>query len=83
MNIKAMVELKHLRIDFQHLKKTGQKIYHLNEHRAGYRYQFYWDKKRTGPIKNKFYYKFYPTRKNKRRLAQILKTDFDKDYFEK
>lgn len=83
MNFQAYAAHNKFKVDYEYLKKTGKVVYHLNEHRGGFKYEFHWDKRRMGPIKNKLFYKFYPSRKNKRRLATILKTDFTKDYFEK
>lgn len=68
-----------LRIDWAATKKAGKKMYHLNEHRGGHRYRFYWLK---NVLDNRGFYSFIPTRQNKRALAHILKTDFSTDYFE-
>ena len=72
-------DVNNLRIDWEKTKKTGVKVYHLNEHRNGYRYRFYWVK---GRIEGGTMYSFIPTRENKRRLAKVLKTDLTKDYYE-
>lgn len=71
-----------LKLDYGIFRKTGKKVFHLNEHRRGYRYKFKWDKRGSGPIICKTVYRYIPTRTMKRRLAQILKTDFSKDYLE-
>ena len=68
-----------LRIDWEATKKANTKVYHLNEHRAGHRYRFYWEKV---PVSNISVYSFIACRKNKRRLAEILKTQPTIDYFE-
>ncbi len=82
MNISTLLKYKNLQLDYKIYNETGKKVYHLNEHRRGYRYKIKWDKSRSGPIKNKKIYSFIPTRTSKRRLAWILKNDFSKDYCE-
>jgi hypothetical protein len=44
-----------LSIDWKTTLETGYKVLHLNEHRNGYRYRFYWNKKGAN-IKNITYY---------------------------
>jgi hypothetical protein len=82
MNISNLVKYKKLRINFKIFNTTGQKVYHLNEHRRGYSYAIEWDKSRTGQVIYKRVYKYVPTRTMSRRLAWILQNDFSKDYFE-
>ena len=78
-NLERQLYKNRLRIDWKETRKTGCKLYHLNEHRNGYFYRFHWDKNN---ILNKSLYSFYPERWNaKRRLCKILKTT-DIDYFE-
>ena len=61
-----------LRVDWYLTKKHNKKIYHTNDHRDGFIYQYYWKKSR---FTNKRYYSFLPERYcAKRRLAKILKT---------
>tara|TARA_R110000744_G_scaffold324921_1_gene430745 strand:- start:339 stop:803 length:465 start_codon:yes stop_codon:yes gene_type:complete len=68
-----------LKIDWAASKKTGKRIYHLNDHTGGYKYRFYWTK---GIVKNITAYSFIPTRTNTRRLASILKDkERELDYF--
>ena len=74
---KGKLNLNKLPLDYKHYNATGEKVYLLNEHRNEHIYGFYWQK---GRIINKTAYKFIPTRKNKRRLGTLLKTDFTKDY---
>lgn len=70
----------HLKIDWEATKKLGKRVYHLNEHRNGYRYRWLWRKK--GPIVNQSVYSYTPVRKAKRTLAYILKNKPQIDYFE-
>lgn len=69
-----------LRLNYEHYKKTGQKVYHLNENRNYYYYKWFW-KKFSAKIPTKTYYKLKPTRYCTRTLAGILKNT-DKDYLE-
>lgn len=61
-------------------KKEKKLVYHLNEHRAGYAYRVYWDK-RYSKTRNKTYYHFKPSRKFARTLSEILKEKFEIDYY--
>lgn len=72
---------KWIPVDFQKSAELGQRIINLNEHTKGYKYTFRWSKigVRTACIS---YYRFVPTRRNKRHLAYILKNNI-RDYFEK
>ena len=69
-----------LQVDYKSSKELGKLILLLNDHSDGYRYKFYWDKKKL-MIKNCTKYQMVYTRTNKRRLAQILKNK-EKDYIE-
>lgn len=82
MNLSALTKYNRLKIDFKKFNETGKKVYHLNEHRKGYRYNIVWDKRKAGKIVHKGWYKYVPTRAMNRRMSQILKTDFSKDYYE-
>lgn len=55
-------------------------VYHLNEHRDGFKYKIYWDKSQAR-VKNKTFYYFIPTRAFKRNLASVLKNNFEIDYY--
>ncbi len=55
-------------------------VFHLNEHRGGYKYKIFWDKSKP-KLKNKTFYYFVPTRAFKRKLASVLKTNFEIDYY--
>ena len=70
---------KKLSIDWAATNEHGKVIYHLNEHSRGYKYVFCWEKL-TFRLKNKSFYRFIPSRHNKRRLAQLVKSG-DYDYF--
>jgi len=62
------------------LKKKKQLVYHLNEHRKGYKYKVYWDK-RKARVKNHTLYYFKPCREWSRELAYILKNLFEIEYY--
>lgn len=61
-------------------KADKKLVYHLNEHREGYKYKILWDKSRA-KVKNKTFYFFIPTRNFKRTLAKTLKTNLKIDYY--
>jgi len=67
-------------VDFNLTKKYGKTIYHFNEHSDGFKYMFKWDKKNC-LVKHKTFYRFIPTRTNKRELAYIIKNRLA-DFFE-
>jgi hypothetical protein len=67
-----------LRVDYGHLKKTGELIRHMNDHSDNFFYKYMWVK---GIVKNISLYSLVPTRGNKRGLAAAIKKD-GKDYFE-
>jgi hypothetical protein len=69
---------KKMRVDWVKSKELGKRIYHLNEHRDGYKYFFKWERAFRTP--NITAYSFLPSRELYRTLAKILKTDFSKDY---
>ena len=81
MRIESRSKRGRLFPDWEYWKKTGKLIYHLNEHRDGYEYSFYW--KKAYMLKSKMAYSFIATRKNKRALAKVLKTKPEVDFFEK
>jgi hypothetical protein len=74
------VSSKVLKVDWETTKKIGKKVYHLNEHRNGYRYKVLWSKSKS-KIENKTVYHFKPCRKFGRQLAYILKNKPEIDYF--
>lgn len=61
-------------------KEKKQLVFHLNEHRGGYKYKIYWDKTKVR-LKNKSFYYFIPAREFKRDLAKVLKNNFEIDYY--
>ena len=71
-----------LKIDYATSNKINKKVYHLNDHTDGFRFRWFWGKKKA-IVRWKRAYCFEPTRTNKRTLASLLKTE-DKivDYFE-
>lgn len=67
-----------LRVDWAATKKHKKRIYHLNDHRDGFIYRYFW---RRPKIANRQYFSFMAERYHcKRRLAKILKTT-DTEYF--
>jgi hypothetical protein len=71
----------YLNVDWKETLKHGKVISHLNEHTRGFKYLFTWSKQ-TATTNNRAYYRFVPTRTNKRKLAALLKSG-DYDYAEK
>ena len=71
----------HMRPDWKKTKELGKTVYHLNDHTDGFRYRWAWNKSNVVTVGKKLY-SFYPTRTNKRTLAQLLKEDKNVDYFE-
>ena len=61
-------------------KEKKTLMFHLNEHRDGYKYKIFWDKS-IARIKNKSFYFYIPARAFKRKLAHILKTNSEIDYY--
>lgn len=82
MKIGNLSKYNRLKVDYKKFRETGKIVYHLNEHRSGYRYKILWNKRHSQAIKNKSFYKYVPTRTMKRDLAYILKNDMSKDYYE-
>lgn len=64
----------------QKAKEEKKLLYHLNEHRGGFKYKIYWDKS-LSKLKNKSFYFFIPTREFKRNLAHVLKNNLEIDYY--
>jgi len=61
-------------------KEEKKLVFHLNEHRAGYAYRVYWDKRKC-KVKNNRFYHFTPSRKFARTLSGILRENFEIDYY--
>lgn len=72
---------KKLRVDWAASKKAKKRIYHLNEHRNGYKYHFSWERSRN--VSNITAYSYVAPRTAWRKLAHILKTDMSIDYMER
>lgn len=68
-------------VDWKLTNKLGKQIIHLNEHSGGFRYGFYWNRKKS-LVANIKWYKLIFTRTNKRRLAKLIKSG-KYDYYEK
>ena len=73
IRVKRMVtRTKSLKYNYSHYLKTGEKIYHLNEHTNGFYFKFYWA---GGLYKNKKIYKFTANRAHmSRKLSAYLYT---------
>lgn len=69
-----------LQFDYKSAKEQGAPAWHFNDHTNGFRYKFYWDKRRLR-VKNCTKYQLSFVRANKRRLAAILKRR-ERDYLE-
>lgn len=67
-------------MDYQKWRKTGQKIFLLNEHRDGMRYRIRWARSGARPITNKNAYYFMPSRQFKRDLVKVLKYNPEIDF---
>jgi len=71
-----------LPIDWKNTLKYGKIINHLNEHSSGYKYRFHWNKQKAIFI-NKTFYRFVPTRSNKRFLTEVIfNPEINVDYYE-
>ena len=68
-------------IDYKLSGLYNKPVYMLNEHSGGYRYMFKWDKKHC-ITKHKTFYRFIPTRSNKRKMAYNIKNKIV-DYFDR
>lgn len=73
-------KLNRFGINWVETVKHKKVIYHLNQHSKGYVYRFKWDKENCY-IPNLYFYKFVPSRSNKRTLAHVIK-DNKVDYYE-
>ena len=78
-NKKSINNLDHKQLDWKTTNEVGKRVYLLNEHTDGYKYFFQWDK---GKLRQLYLYRCQLTRKNKRRLAKLIK-EGGLDYFEK
>ena len=74
IRIKKIISNQKRRVDWKATREHDTKIYHLNFHTDGYYYKWFWHKKKA-LFTNKSAYSFSPTRKNKRTLASLLKSN--------
>ncbi len=72
---------KWIPVDFKKSAELGKRIINNNEHTGGYKYTFRWCKQKVRLMFIHFY-RFIPSRRNKRHLAYILNNRI-RDYFEK
>jgi len=69
---KVKNNFKHLKFDYAHFNKTGEKSFHLNTHSNKFHAKWFWQKISCRIPGNKIY-SFIPSRDNKRSLAQVMK----------
>lgn len=77
-NVNRLRAKNKLKLDYGHYLKTGEKKYHLNEHRAYHYYRWNWS---YGIIEGIRRYKITVMRRWKRLVAKELKTNPAIDYF--
>lgn len=82
MKVGKLLKRNQLKLDYKKYRETGKKVFHLNEHRNGYRYRVAWINKRKTLGRYRGLYKFDATRRITRTLSNILQTDFSKDYID-
>lgn len=70
---KTKMNYKYLKLDYGTYNKTGEMVYHLNEHSDDFKARFLWEKSKC-VVKGKRPYCFQPTREHKRSLAEIMKS---------
>lgn len=80
IRVKKIKSKNKKRVDWKATKEHNVKVYHLNFHTDGFYYKWFWHKKKA-LFTNKSVYSFTPTRKNKRTLAALLKSN-DVEFFE-
>jgi len=68
---KVKNNFKHLKFDYAHFNKTGQKAFHLNTHSNKFHAKWYWEKI-SCRISGNTIYSFIPSRGNKRDLAKVM-----------
>jgi hypothetical protein len=80
MKMKMVYIPSKLKIDRMRSKDAKNIVYHLNEHRNGYAYKFFWRKNKSR-VALRSLYSLVICRTAKRKLAYILKNNFDIDYY--
>ena len=80
LRIKKTPSKNKKRVDWKSTKEYNTKVFHLNLHTDGFYYRWHW-KKKDSILTNNSLYSFTPTRKNKRELAGLLKTN-NVEFFE-
>jgi hypothetical protein len=74
---RVKTSMEHLKIDYNHYKETGEKLYILNDHTRGFYFRYVWHR---GRISNVNLYSFIPNRTFlKRRLSSYVKNTPLKD----
>lgn len=74
-------EQKNLVIDFNHYNKTGERVYHFNEHSDGYIAKLFHKKDQESGLGHFRFVRFFTARRIKRRIAaQMKKKDGHKIY---
>lgn len=72
--------IKQFPIDWQETKKQGKHIRLFNTHTGFHIMEFYWDKTLIKGLRYGRFYKFVPSRKNKRNLGKEIKTNKNHNY---
>jgi hypothetical protein len=68
---KVRNNFKHLKFDYAHFNKTGEKAFHLNIHSNKFHAKWFWEKISCRIPGNKIY-SFIPSRDNKRSLSKVM-----------
>lgn len=68
---KRKLNFEHLKLDYGHWRKTGEKLFHTNRHSDGFQAYYHWRKDYMTIPHNKIY-EWVPTRGHSRKLAQLL-----------
>ena len=77
---KFRTKTKTLKYNYGHYLKTGEKLYHLNEHTNGFYFRFFWHRNNT---KNCSYYGFEPNRTFLKRVLSkhVNNTPYNKLFY--
>ncbi len=79
---KRKMNYDYLKMDYNHFRKTGKQIFHLNSHSDEWKARWFWSK-RSCIVINKTMYSFVPTCSNKKALANVMLSEGGhRNYFE-
>ncbi len=76
MNFGGLLKYNKLQVDWKTYKATGKITYFTNDHTDGHYAKWIWNKSKCR-IPTKTYYKFIPSRTNKRAIAKVFKQGGD------